>query len=227
MKRQKGNREIIPVIKDHNRMIITDTTEKSNVLNSYYASIFCCDCNIPEIQLANLGEIFIINTEVTRKRLAKNRRNKSVGSDGVPGEILKLGGIAMTPYLARLLEISVNKATIPSDWKRATAVPIYKGGDRSAVSRHRSISLTSVVCKQLEHIIAGYLKQAWDKNDWLYKGQRGFRLGYCCESQVITVCQDITGCWDERVGIDAIIIDSSKEASSLKYLGITIRNDLN
>jgi hypothetical protein len=41
--------------------------------------------------------------------------NKSVGPNGVPGEILKLGGVAMLPYLARLLEISLNNATIPSD----------------------------------------------------------------------------------------------------------------
>jgi len=39
-----------------------------------------------------------------------------------------LGGEAMTPYLARLLEISLNNATIPSDWKKAKVVPIYNGG---------------------------------------------------------------------------------------------------
>jgi hypothetical protein len=59
-------------------------------------------------------------------------RNKSVGPHCVPGEILKLDGEAMTPYLARLLEISLNNATIPRDWKIATVVPIYKG----VISRH-------------------------------------------------------------------------------------------
>ena len=164
MKRRKGNREIIPAIKDHNRTIITDTAEKANILNSYYASTFSCDHNIPEIKLANPDETFIINI---RKRLAKIRRDKSVRPDGVPSEILKLGGVAMTPHLARLLEISLNNATIPSDWKRATVVPIYKGVDRSAISKYRPISSTSVACKQLEHVIAGYLRQVWDKNDWL------------------------------------------------------------
>ena len=67
-----------------------------------------------------------------------------------------------------------------------------------------------MVCKQLEHVIAGYLRQVWDKNDWFYEGQHGFRLGYSCESQVITVCQDIADSLDEGVGIDAIIIDFSK-----------------
>ena len=71
----------------------------------------------------------------------------------------------MTPYLARLLELSINNATISSDWEKATVVPIYKGGDRSADTNYRPISLTSVVYKQLEHARAGYLRQVWEKND--------------------------------------------------------------
>ena len=54
------------------------------------------------------------------------------------------------------------------------------------------------------------MRQIWDKNDWLYEGQHGFIPGYSCESQVITVCQDIADSLDEGVSIDAIIIDFSK-----------------
>jgi len=92
-----------------------DTTEKANIVNSCYASVFCCDRNIPEIKVENPGETFIFNIKVIRKRLAKIGTDKSVGPDGVPGEILKLGGEAVTPCLARLLEITLNSATIPSD----------------------------------------------------------------------------------------------------------------
>jgi hypothetical protein len=35
-----------------------------------------------------------------------------VGPDGVLGKLLKLGGEAMTPFLVRLLEVSLNNATI-------------------------------------------------------------------------------------------------------------------
>jgi hypothetical protein len=117
------------VIKNHNGTIITDCTEKANILNSYYKSVFCCDHNILKIQLANSGETFITNNKVITKRFSIIWRNNSVGPDGVPGEILKLGGEAMTPYLARLLK-SLKNATIPSDWKKATGVPIDKGDDR-------------------------------------------------------------------------------------------------
>ena len=77
MNRRKENRETIPAIKDHNRTIITDSTEKANILNSYSAYIFCCDHNIPKIQFANLGETSIINTKIISKRLAKiGRKNQ-------------------------------------------------------------------------------------------------------------------------------------------------------
>jgi len=79
MTRRKGNREIIPAIKYHNGTIITDTTEKANILYSYYASVFCSDRYISEIKLANSGEYFIINTKVIRIRLEKIGRNKSEG----------------------------------------------------------------------------------------------------------------------------------------------------
>ena len=50
----------------------------------------------------------------------------------------------------------------------------------------------------------------WDKNDWLYEGQHVFRPGYSCESQVISVCQDIADSLDNGDKIDAIIVDFSK-----------------
>ena len=71
------------------------------------------------------------------------------------------------------------------------------------------VSLTSVVCKQMEHVIAGYI-QVWEDRDWLYKAQHGFRPGYSCESQIITVCQDISDSLDEAARLDRIIKDFSK-----------------
>jgi len=50
----------------------------------------------------------------------------------------------------------------------------------------------------------------WDKNDWLYEGQHEFRPGYSCESQVITVCQDVADSLNNGDKIDAIVVDFSK-----------------
>jgi hypothetical protein len=45
---------------------------------------------------------------------------------------------------------------------------------------------------------------------WLYEGQHSFNLGYSCESEVATVCQDIADSLDKGVRTDTIIIDFSK-----------------
>jgi len=62
----------------------------------------------------------------------------------------------------------------------------------------------------MEHVITPYLRQGWDKNEWLYEGQHRLRPEYSCESQVITVCQDIADSLDNGDKIDAIIVDFSK-----------------
>jgi hypothetical protein len=210
VKRRRGNRENIPAINDCNRQIVTDAIEKANTFNSYYSTVFSSEDNIPNVQSENIGDPFTTDIKKIRKIIKAIGKNKSVGPDRVSGEILKLGVEAMIPYLARLLDITINNGTLPCDWRRATVVPVYKSGDRSLVTNYWPVSLTSIVCKQMEHIIASYLRQVWDKNDWLCEGQHGFRPGYSCESQVITVYQDIADSLDNGDRIDAIIVDFSK-----------------
>jgi len=209
-KRRKGNMENIPAIKNCNGRIITDSIEKANSLNFYYSTVFSSEGNIPHIQGENIGELFAIDITIIGRWIGAIGKNTSVGPGRVSGKILKLGGEAMIPYLARLLDITMNNGTLPGDWKTATVIPIHKGGNRSLVTSYRPASLTSVVCKQMEHVIASYLRQVWDKNDWLYEGQHGFRPGYSCESQVITVCQNISDCLDDGDRIGTIIVDFSK-----------------
>jgi hypothetical protein len=79
------------------------------------------------IQCANSDLLFTIDTKTIRKRVRAIGKNKSVGPDGTSGEILNLGVEAMIPYLARLLDITINNGSLPADWIRATMVPIHKG----------------------------------------------------------------------------------------------------
>jgi hypothetical protein len=111
----------------------------------------------------------------------------------------------MIPYLARLLDVTVNNATIPSDWKKAIVFPVYKGGDRSLVTNYTPVSLTSVVYKQMEHVIALYLRKIWDIDS-----------GWDIHVKV-TVCQDIADSLDNRYRIDAIVIDFLKAFSLVPH----------
>jgi len=77
VKRRKGCRENIPVIKDQNGKLITDPVEKSNSLNSYYVSPFSCESNNPQIQSTESGKHFAISINVTSNYQQSGERNPS------------------------------------------------------------------------------------------------------------------------------------------------------
>jgi hypothetical protein len=83
VKRRKGNRENIPETKDHNDKLITEP-----IVNSYFASQFSYKRNNPQITSTESGKHFTICINNIRKRLPAIGRKKSVGRDGIPGELL-------------------------------------------------------------------------------------------------------------------------------------------
>ena len=62
----------------------------------------------------------------------------------------------------------------------------------------------------MEHVLAGYIRQVWEERVWLYEEQHSFRSGYSYESQIITVCRDISYSLNEATRMEGIIIDFSK-----------------
>jgi len=79
------------------------------------------------MQGENTGDLFTIDIKTIRRKFKAIWKNKSVGPDRISGENLKLVWEAMIPYLARLLDITMNNGTLSGDWKRATVIPIHTG----------------------------------------------------------------------------------------------------
>jgi hypothetical protein len=59
----------------------------------------------------------------------------------------------------------------------------------------------------MEHVVAEYLRQVWDRNKWLYEGKHGFRLGYSYENQIVAVSPDVADSLDDGDRMDAIVPD--------------------
>jgi hypothetical protein len=106
---------------------------------------------------------------VIRESVAAINNNKSIWTDSIYWEIQKMFGEDLIPYRERLIDIIMNNFILPIDYKRTILVLVHMGSYRSLVTNCRPISLTSMVCKQMEQVIASYLWIIWDKNDWLYE----------------------------------------------------------
>jgi len=96
----KGYRENILAFKDCTGRPIIDPLEKANFLNYYYSSVFSREGNMQHMQCASSSKPFTIVAKIIVKRVAAIGKNESIRPDGISGEILKLGGEAMIPYLA-------------------------------------------------------------------------------------------------------------------------------
>jgi hypothetical protein len=116
-----------------------------------------------------------------------------------------VGGEAMIQYLARILDIIINKATIPSDWKKTIVVLIYKGvTDGWSQITDPLVQPQWPVCKW-NVLLHCTRKKIRDERDLLFEVEHGFRSGYSYESQVITVGQDIADPLNNGGRIEVII----------------------
>jgi hypothetical protein len=52
---------------------------------------------------------------------------------------------------------------VPQDWRDANIVPLFKKDERHLASNYRPLSLTSITCKILEHIVHSNIMDHFDK----------------------------------------------------------------
>ena len=55
--------------------------------------------------------------------------NKAGGPDGIPGIILKELGNEIAPSLCKLFNQSLSLGVVPTKWKFANVMPVYKKDD--------------------------------------------------------------------------------------------------
>ena len=85
----------------------------------------------------------------------------------------------------------IDSGTLPPLWKDANVVPVYKKGERSNPANYRPISLTCILCKTLEHIVASSITKHLSKLNISYELQHSFREKRSCESQLLMMVDDL------------------------------------
>ena len=153
----------------------------------------------------------IFRTPGIAKLLNNLNPYKAAGPDLIPTHILKIASNQIAPVLTKIFQRSYDTSIIPSDWKDANIVPIYKKGDKQLASNYRPVSLTSITCKVMEHVIHSNIMEHFQKNNILCDEQHGFRKKRSCESHLITTIQGIAS--KLRSGkdqVDIILLDFAK-----------------
>ncbi|KAI0221088.1 hypothetical protein LSAT2_027493 [Lamellibrachia satsuma] len=191
--KKNDNSGVAPLKK--NGIVHSDSQTKADILNTQFSSVFTKGgkINVPNLgtcKYSVLPDITVCETGM-RKLLEAVKPHKATGPDAIPARVLKDYAAEIAPVLTLIYQSSLNQGTVPVDLKHAWVIPVYKKGDRGSPSNYRPISLTSISCKTLEHIVHSNFMDHLENLNILTDYQHGFRKHRSCETQLIQTVDDL------------------------------------
>ena len=120
-------------------------------------------------------ESITVSTNGIAKLLKDLNPHKAAGPHQIKPLVLQKLRDVIAPILQVIFQRSLNTGRVPKDWSTAFVCPLFKKGDTSLASNYRPISLTSILCKVLEHVVTTNIVSRMDKYNLLYDLQHGFR----------------------------------------------------
>ena len=201
-------------LKNKDGFIQSDSAQKAEILNDQFKSVFTQEDmtnfpskgNSPFPQMPNIK----ISQAGVFKLLKNLDTSKATGPDSIPAYVLKTAAEEITPTLTHIFQLSLDSGQVPRDWTMAWVVPIFKKGEKHQAANYRPVSLTSITCKLMEHIVHSSVMQHFDQYNILTDCQHGFRKRRSCESQLIVTIHDIAKTLSEGEQVDMILLDFSK-----------------
>lgn len=184
------------------------------VFNNYFTSVFTkenyTNMPLPPTFQYRFMDPIEINPAGISSLITNLKTSTCSGVDGINSKILKHTVVPSSTILGHIFQQSLQTGEIPYDWKIAKVIPVFKSGDKCLPSNYRPISLTSIPCKLLEHIISSHVASHLEQNQYFFKNQHGFRKGLSCDTQLIEFTHEIFNNMDENLPTDSIFIDFSK-----------------
>ena len=103
---------------------------------------------MPDIKISEAGILNLLKNLIPKK---------AAGPDRIKPVILQELRVELGPIIKVLFERSLESHAVLLIWNSANVSPIFKKVDKSTAANYRDISLTCILSKVMEHIIASNL----------------------------------------------------------------------
>ena len=163
---------------------------------------------MPDIKISEAGILNLLKNLIPKK---------AAGPDRIKPVILQELRVELAPIIKVLFERSLESGAVPLIWNSANVSPIFKKGDKSTAANYRPISLTCILCKVMEHIIASNLVRHLDSNGLMFDLQHGFRERRSCETQLVSLIEDLARKTSQGKQTDLILLDFSKAFDKVNH----------
>ena len=145
----------------------SDSQSKPDILNDQFHSVFTEE---DMEDFPNMGPSphhamrrISIDQYGVHKLFSGLQPHKATVPEEIPAFVLKAVADDLAPFLTRLFQASLDHGVVPQNWKDAMVVQIYKTVERHIAANYRPVSLTSITCKILEHIVCSSVMPHFDE----------------------------------------------------------------
>ena len=242
LKNSRCDQQGIPPLK-HDNILYSDTKTKANLFNQQFNSVFTpkeplslsrlASMRVQDLKKAgglpsdttpdslqdsatNMPEINISENGLM-KLLQNLKPGKAAGPDKLKPLLLRELREEIAPIIQIIFDRSLKTGKLPADWMKANVMPVFKKGDKSLAANYRPISLTCILCKVLEHILASNIVKHLDGQGILYDLQHGFSEKRSCETQLIMLIEDLARNASVGKQTDIILLDFSKAFDKVNH----------
>ena len=228
--KQKVQDKVVP-LENNSGNIISDGFQMAEVLNEYFSSVFTTEdissLPVPFIKFEgnkseHLGQLFV-TPEMIAKKIKKMKDNKSPGVDRIPPKLLKEIVEQISTPLAKLFNLSLEEGIVPSEWKEANIMPLFKKGSRNKPENYRLVSLISVVCKLLETLIRDHMVEFLVKHKLISTSQHGFLKARSCLTNLLCFLEETTKWVDDGSPVDVGYLDFQKAFDKVPHQRLLLK----
>ena len=215
--KSKSNSHRIPETVSYGSRFRNNIKDQTELYNEYFYNQFSSPSNYDiNINFKNdIWEEFTITHQTVRSHLKRVNSNKAQGPDGIHGKILKYCAVSLAYPISLLFTTSLKTGAIPSEWKVANVVPVFKKGSKASVENYRPISLTCLISKILEKIVRDELMLKVGHQ--IDGSQHGFLPGKSCTTQMVPFLDSLSLTINDSSRCDVIYFDFAKAFDSVNH----------
>jgi len=220
-----SHRSSIPPLRNSNGELSVSDVDKAETLSEYFSGVGVIDNDITpslddiETHSSNSNDVASLNFVYfdfysVLKNLCQMKPG-AAGPDGLPPMLFKNLSQVLASPLSILFNIILQFGEVPSLWKTASVVPIFKKGDTSVASNYRPVSLTSSCCKLFEATVKTNLLQFFLSRNLISSSQHGFLAKRSTSSNLLEALNDWTSALNSYQDSLVVFVDFAKAFDSV------------
>ena len=209
-----------------NDLTIHDPFEKSNLLNSFFASkstVSCPEECVPKLERFNeIPSLEYVNTSpIEVAKLIRVMKKSSFSHCGISGMFLNLISKEVSASMAKLFSNLLDNGHFSELWKISHITPIYKrSGSKSFKENFRPISILPTISKIFESILHERLLEHCIRNEIISEKQAAYLKGDSTVHQLLYIVHKIRTDWTKNKITHGVFLDVSSAFDKVWHGGL-------